>query len=706
VHFTSLEGESKNKVKVLKSDFKGQVIIPFEGKISLFVRFVGYENLFDTLNTNKNVTYKLQPTSIMLNEIVTTGQFSPQSIQNSVYPVNIISEERIVTQAATNLRDLLQTQLNVRISQDNILGSSISINGISGQNVKVMVDGVPVLGRLQGNIDVSQINMNNVQKVEIIEGPMSTIYGTDALGGVVNIITKDAKCDRMEFVGNAFYESVGSANFDGALQINLFEDHNFSLSGGRNFFGGYSVVDTSRHMQWKPKIQYTANFKYGTDIGNFKLRYSARYFNEYILNRGTPRPPYFEDAFDDEYRTDRITNSIFFNGNISKNQYIDLLFDYSYYVRKKNTYFKDLTTLKQVMTTNEGDQDTTMFDNYIFRGSYSWDDPYKVVGVLAGTELNFETAEGRRIEDSTKNVGDYAVYTSLNYRPFEELQIQPSIRLIHNTAYEAPIVPALNIKFSGFDGVTLRASYAKGFRAPSLRELYYIFVDVNHQIYGNANLKAEQSDTWNCSADYRIQNEMNVHDITAKLYYNDIKNLVDFAFIGNDKYSYVNIGNYKSVGGEISTNYYSANINTQLGFSYIGRYNHLSESYDTPEFTYSPEFQGNILWKLPFYRNLQLGLFYKYTGKMPGYGLTTNEELVLYTMNDYSIMDLTATLNMFDNNISLQIGAKNLFDVKQIQQSIATVQGAHSTGAVMMPVGWGRTIFATLKVNFNKMWDK
>jgi outer membrane receptor for ferrienterochelin and colicins len=229
---------------------------------------------------------------------------------------------------------------------------------------------------------------------------------------------------------------------------------------------------------------------------------------------------------------------------------------------------------------------------------------------------------------------------------------------------------------------------------------------VNHQIYGNANLKAEQSDTWNFSADYRIQNEMNVHDITAKLYYNDIKNLVDFAFIGNDKYSYVNIGNYKSVGGEISTNYYSANINTQLGFSYIGRYNHLSESYDTPEFTYSPEFQGNILWKLPFYRNLQLGLFYKYTGKMPGYGLTTNEELVLYTMNDYSIMDLTATLNMFDNNISLQIGAKNLFDVKQIQQSIATVQGAHSTGAVMMPVGWGRTIFATLKVNFNKMWDK
>jgi len=102
---------------------------------------------------------------------------------------------------------------------------------------------------------------------------------------------------------------------------------------------------------------------------------------------------------------------------------------------------------------------------------------------------------------------------------------------------------------------------------------------------------------------------------------------------------------------------------------------------------------------------LQIGAFYKYTGKLPGYGITQENDIILYTMNDYSILDISATLNLFQDKFSLQIGAKNLFDVKQIQQSVATVQGAHSTGAVQLPIGWGRTFFTTLKVNFNKIWE-
>ncbi|OGU56365.1 MAG: hypothetical protein A2X64_11000 [Ignavibacteria bacterium GWF2_33_9] len=711
IHFTSLPGK---EVKVRKSDKSGVLEIPFTGKIALFARYVGFDNILDTIDVPEKSDFSMKiemnPKSIMMQEIVTTGQFSPQSIQNSVYPVQVISEDRIVTQAANNLRELLQTQLNVRISQDNIIGSSISINGLSGQNVKVMVDGVPVIGRLQGIIDVSQINMNNVEKVEIIEGPMSTIYGTDALGGVINIITKDAKCDKMELSANSYYESVGTANFDGALKFNLFDNHNFSLSGGRNFFGGYSVVDTSRHKQWKPKIQYMGNFKYGTDIGNFKLRYSAELFDEYILNRGEPFPPYREEALDDEYKTFRITNSVFFNGSLSKYEYLDLLLDYSFYERKKNTYFKDLTTLKQVLTTNDGDQDTTQFDNYIFRGSYSWDNPYNVIGIMAGTELNYESAFGVRIEDTTKASGDYAVYTSLNYRPFGELQIQPSVRFIYNTSYNAPIVPSLNIKYNPINALSFRASYAKGFRAPSLKELYYVFVDVNHKIFGNTNLKAEYSDSWNASADYKFQNEYSVHDVALKFFYNDIRNLIDFALMSNttDKYSYRNINKTKSIGSELSTNYYSADINVKLGVSYIGRYNQLSaiQNQDSlPVFTFSPELQSNILWKMPFYRDLQVGWFFKYTGKMPGYGVTSDDEIVLYTMSDYSIMDLSLTWSLFDNKLQWQIGAKNLFDVKTITQSVSTYAGTHISGASILPVGWGRTIFSTLKINFDKIWN-
>jgi outer membrane receptor for ferrienterochelin and colicins len=704
VHFVSLSNSIKSQVQVHKTNKKGIVQIPFDGKVAYTVRFVGYKTAHDTIEIKNNVVVYLEPTSIMLQEIVTTGQFSPQSIQNSVYPVQVITEERIISQAATNLRDLLQTQMNVRISQDNILGSSLSINGISGQNVKVMIDGVPVIGRLQGNIDVSQINLNNVEKVEIIEGPMSTIYGTDALGGVLNIITNGAaNCERVEFDANTYYESVGMANFDGTLKFNLFDNHNFVITGGRNFFGGYSVVDTSRHKQWKPKIQYLADLKYGTNIGNFKLRYSARYFNEYILNRGTPRPPYFEDAFDDEYKTNRLSNSIFLNGNLSKYEFLNEMLDYSYYLREKNTYFKDLTTLKQIITGNPEDQDTTKFYTWLFRGSYSWDDPYKIIGVLAGTEINYETATGKRIENNEKTQGDYAVFTSINYRPFAELQIQPAVRFIYNTEYEAPIVPSVNLKYQLFDNFDIRASYAKGFRAPSLRELYYVFVDVNHNIYGNQNLKAETSNSWNFSTNYRIQTDLAIWDFSAKYYYNDISNLVTFALIKDDKYSYVNIGKYKTSGGDISANYISSNLNAQVGLSYIGRYNYLSETSPTPEFTYSPEIQANIVYKLPFLDIAQINAFYKYTGKLPGYGIGEKESIIQYEISDYQMLDLSLGFKLLNNAFDVQFGFKNLFDVKQIQQSVATVQGAHSTGSLQMPIGWGRTFFSSLRFSLDKL---
>jgi outer membrane receptor for ferrienterochelin and colicins len=76
-----------------------------------------------------------------------------------------------------------------------VYGSSVSINGISGEGVKILVNGVPMVGRIDGKIDISQINLTNVERIEIVKGPQSVIYGTDALGGVINIITKEQKDD-------------------------------------------------------------------------------------------------------------------------------------------------------------------------------------------------------------------------------------------------------------------------------------------------------------------------------------------------------------------------------------------------------------------------------------------------------------------------------------------------------------------------------
>ena len=125
-----------------------------------------------------------------LAEVVVTGQLKEITADKSVYDIKVVDKKKLNSGIYSNLGSLLDKTLNINLAQDNVLGSSISINGISGRNVKILVDDVPVIGRLAGNIDLSQLNLLNIERVEIVKGPMSTIYGSDALAGTINIVTK------------------------------------------------------------------------------------------------------------------------------------------------------------------------------------------------------------------------------------------------------------------------------------------------------------------------------------------------------------------------------------------------------------------------------------------------------------------------------------------------------------------------------------
>src|SRR5690554_3062172 len=126
-----------------------------------------------------------------LDEVVVTGQYEPQSIKHSVYRVRTITNEQIRLRASTTVENILNTQLGMRFSNDLTLGESdIQLMGMSGQNVKVLVDGIPLIDRGATKQSLSQIDVNNIERIEVVEGPMSVTYGTDALAGVINIITK------------------------------------------------------------------------------------------------------------------------------------------------------------------------------------------------------------------------------------------------------------------------------------------------------------------------------------------------------------------------------------------------------------------------------------------------------------------------------------------------------------------------------------
>ena len=110
---------------------------------------------------------------VEIDQVVITGQHETKKVNDVVQNVKIIDRKVIDEKNLTTLRELLVNEAGMRITQDNALGTNVSMQGISGQNVKILIDGSPVIGRLNGYVDISQISLSDIEKVEIVEGPLS-----------------------------------------------------------------------------------------------------------------------------------------------------------------------------------------------------------------------------------------------------------------------------------------------------------------------------------------------------------------------------------------------------------------------------------------------------------------------------------------------------------------------------------------------------
>ena len=395
---------------------------------------------------------------------------------------------------------------------------------------------------------------------------------------------------------------------------------------------------------------------------------------------------------------------MFLNGKVGDKQFIDLTASYSYYNRKKNKLFKDLITLEEKLTSDPADQDTSVFTTFMTRGTYSHDDVTDWLKFQAGFDINLDYAASDKIAEDAESMQDFAFFTSLGLSVGDDFIFQPSLRFISNSQYEAPLIPSLNIKYNVNDYITMRASYARGFRAPSLKELYFLFVDVNHNIQGNNNLDAETSHSYNLTATVNLQNDDYVFRIEPKAFYNNITNLISLALVEDGLYSYVNIGDYKTMGVNLSLKYFRTNLSMTLGASYIGRRNKLNQDneIDVPEFDYAPEMQFNCMYTFTKSK-VRLSAFYKYTGEISAHyiGLDDdgNDRLNQYIKGDYHILDLSVSREFFDKLMDVSIGGKNLFDVKNIE-TIYGASGAPSETSGNRPVSFGRTAYVKIKFNF------
>ncbi|HRH69495.1 MAG TPA: TonB-dependent receptor [Flavobacteriales bacterium] len=669
------------------------------------VSFIGYETLEDTLTGPGPRVVRLQRKTIGLGEAVVTGQYGPNTAEAAVHRVRVLDAATFQRMAANNLGDALRNELNIRLAQDNVLGSSLSMQGMGGQNVKILVDGIPVIGRQDGNIDLGQLDLTGIDRAEIVEGPLSVSYGTNALAGTINLITRKAGRVEPSFHVSTYAEHIGRFNVNFSASRS-WRKHSVLLSGGRNYFGGWDpgqandpgfspeLADTNRYQQWKPREQYFGRLNYRWSGQRWTFGYKGEVMHDMILSRGMPRPPYNETAFDERYITLRLDNALTAQARFGTGKFFNGFVAHNRYRRIRNTWFTDLTTLDGVLTDATGAQDTSRFDLTNFRAVLSSAPDSARLSWECGLDLAHETGRGQRIDEGRKTIGDYAAFGSLEYEVSDRLILRPGLRYGYNTRYSAPVIPSVNMRWRLGDALTLRASYAAGFRAPSLKELYFFFVDVNHDITGNPDLQAERSRHASLALAFRKSVEHNTWTSEMNLFYNHVRDQITLAQLEGMHWTYVNLSELRTAGGSIGAGRNNGPWNLSAGGAVTARLDAVAMERNGP-WSWTPEFRGSLTrqWRE---QGFTASLFWKYTGEQVNYALVDDVDLVRGTIAPYHMADVTMSKRLCADRITLTAGCKDLFDVQNLNASLAG--GVHNVDGTSVPMSTGRTVF--LRVEF------
>ena len=637
-----------------------------------------------------------------LDEVVVTAQFAPKSEKNAIYKVKVINAKSIEAKASTNLTELLRNELNIDLSYNPAFGAGIELHGISKENIKILVDGVPLIGRVNGVLNLNQINLDNIERVEVIEGPVSVFYGTDAMGGTINLISK--KSQKKQFSGdiNAYYESIDAKSINGSLGYKKGENL-FRIESGYYYFNGLNTDDDFvRTQNWPTKKQHHTNLKYIREIGDFKLRFSSNYSEEEVNTLGEVRAS-TSKAKDVDYTTKRWDNAVNFQGKLKNGKFLNLTVSYLNYDRFDTSYIFNATTNTSDIIENNPNENGNYFNTFFAKGQYANSNYLNKLNYVFGVEHLSDYGKGNRILDYKQDIQNTSLFSSVNYKLTDNFEVQPAIRYTYNSNFKSLWSPALNAKYKFNNNHILRFAYANGYRAPSLKELYLdwtpTFGPFTYTFAGNENLEVESSHNFNLHYTYRKDlNNDSFIEIEPSFFYNEIKNLIGLSELISFERHYINLNKTKSLSTSLKAKYKILdNLQFNLGFSYLGRYLEYSDTFNSDKFLYTPSANASISYTYkPF--DLDFYAFYKYSGKRKGHYIENvggTDVLKSTTREDFSNLDISLSKSFFNKKMALSIGAKNLFDVTDIE-TLNQIGVAHERDIQL----WGATYFVKTKISF------
>lgn len=506
-----------------------------------------------------------------LDEVVITATRTVRQLSSLPLPVQLVSKKEIQSVNSLRLSDILNEQTGLITVPDFGGGEGIQLQGLDAQYTLILIDGAPLIGRSAGTLDLSRITIGNVRQIEIVKGASSSLYGSDALGGVINIITDSPKYG---FNGNLNSRAGSFNSYDSSLNLG-YKRETFAISTFLNSFnsGGYDLNKNDVLNTVEPYSNYTLNSKLTYHFNkNTNLFLSGRYYSQnqdYVAS---------EDLKGES--------------NIREwNSHLKLSHDYS---KKWRSYFEFYATRykanEYLNHTDNSPFNASNFNQLLvrpeIRATYNLNEKSAFIG---GLGWNHETLKRTDFSASPKFNSPYA-YLQYDTNPTDNINVILGARFDNHSEYRSQFSPKAAIRYKLSEKIAIKGAMGYGFKAPDFRQLYFDFTNatVGYTVLGYnvvstkmpelesegqiANmvvplsefenvLNPENSISFNLGADY---NPLASLKFNLNLFRNNINDLIDTRVIANktngqNVFSYYNVHKVYTQGLEFNTTWKPSN---------------------------------------------------------------------------------------------------------------------------------------------------
>ncbi|TAD99022.1 MAG: TonB-dependent receptor [Bacteroidetes bacterium] len=646
--------------------------------------------------------------TLSLEEIVVTATRYEKLLSAVPMPVLLISQKQIQAMGSLRLNEVLQEQTGLAIVNDH--GQGIQMQGFNPDYTLILVDGEPLIGRTAGTLELSRIAVGNIKQIEIVKGPSSSLYGSEALAGVVNIITENPKETKL--------------NLSSRYGANETLDISTSLNYKKNKLGIYAFIDrySTEGYDFSPETfgktveafyNYTFQSKLHYDLTEkIKFTISGRYFNEFQQNN-----------FD--IGTEQMPNRITGNGKVQ-----DWNINPVIHWRKNNfkTQFRFYASQYQTQSKLNYQANNELYDETVFKQNFQRPEIQSEYYLnqnhvfTLGIGKIWESVEATRYTDVKRFSTNYA-FLQYEFTPTKAWNIIFGGRFDQHSSYGSQFSPKIAIQYDLSNKISFKASAGMGFKAPDFRQLYLNFNNAvaGYSVFGSeelpnalqqlinqnqiaeillapsqiGNLRAESSVAYNLGVKLKPNEKLNIN---INFFRNDISNLIETQAVarknnGQSVFSYRNLNEVFTQGFETDLNYrLNKNLTFSAGYQYLlaKDKNVIKQIANGELFSRDPQTlvttrlstddygglfnRSRNMWNIKlFYENLKHNFSANIRGIYRGkYGLgDRNGNLILD--QDYEYVQGFMTWNVavakefFNKKLRFQAGLDNVLDYKDTQ---------------------------------------